>query len=87
MGTGFNGGGGSDERPNDDKTAFQCIPIIGGGLPGGKVLGEIASDGSLSGSSPAYGTRQILATVLDLMGIPAAGYYPGTVPLTNELTA
>jgi len=85
QGSGFNGGGGSDERPNEDKTSFQCIPIIGGGLPGKKVLGQIGSDGSPKGSSPIYGTRQILATVLDLMGIAPQTYFPNTDSLTKEL--
>lgn len=84
--TGFNSTRGSDHRNQEDKTAFQCIPIIGGGLPGGKVLGEIGADGSPIGSSPTFGTRQVLATVLDLMGLPIEGYFPGTTPLTAELT-
>lgn len=85
VGSGFNGNQGSDHRTNEDKTALQCIPLIGGGLPGGRILGEIATDGSAAGASPVYETRQVLATVLDLLGIGPAGYFPGIAPLTSEL--
>jgi hypothetical protein len=85
QGSGFNGNGGSDHQSNNDKTSYQCIPIVGGGLPGGKVLGEVGSDGSPVGSSPVYGTRQVLATVLDLMGVPSGSFFPDTEPLTEEL--
>jgi len=87
VGTGFNGNQGSDHRTGEDKTAMQCIPIIGGGLPGGKVLGEVTGDGSPAGSSPVYETRQVLATVLDLLGIPSEGFLPGISPVTAELLA
>lgn len=87
-GSGFNGGQGSDHLSGDDRTSMQCIPIIGGGLPGGKVLGQVDGTGSPVGASPVYQTRQILATVLDLCGIPADNYMlPGVQPLTAELTA
>lgn len=85
QGTGFNGGNGSDHQSNNDKTSMQCIPIVGGGLPGGKVLGEVGGDGSPAGASPVYGTRQILATVLDLMGVPSESFFPDAPPLTEEL--
>jgi len=85
VGSGFNGNNGSDHRTGEDKTSLQCIPIIGGGLPGGKILGEIAADGSPAGASPVYETRQILATVLDLLGLPSQSYFPGINPLTSEL--
>jgi hypothetical protein len=85
QGNGFNGNNGSDHQSNNDKTSMQCIPIVGGGLPGGKVLGEVGGDGSPVGSSPVYGTRQVLATVLDLMGVPSGSFFPDTVPLTEEL--
>jgi Protein of unknown function (DUF1501) len=84
--SGFNGNSGSDHQSGDDKTSMQCIPIIGGGAIGGRILGEIAGDGAPLGNSPVYETRQVLATVLDLMGIPAAGFFPGVAPLTEELT-
>lgn len=87
VGSGFNGGSGSDHQTNEDKTALQCIPIIGGGLPGGKVLGQVGGDGSRAGASPVYETRQILATVLDLLGVPPANYFPGIQPITQELSA
>ncbi len=67
--------------------SFQCIPLIGGGLPGGKVLGEIGGAGSPVRGSSIYGTRQILSSVLDLMGLPAQSYFPGTSPLIAELIA
>lgn len=85
VGSGFNGNNGSDHRTNEDKTALQCIPIIGGGLPGGKVLGEVGGDGSPVGASPVYETRQVLATVLDLIGLPAASFFPGVPTLTGAL--
>lgn len=86
--TGFNGNSGSDHSTNEDKTAFQCIPFIGGGLPGGKVLGEVQSNGTPATGSRRYETRQIIATVLDLLGVPSGNFLPGTVlPLTAELTA
>lgn len=85
VGTGFNGNNGSDHRTNEDKTAFQCIPIIGGGLPGGKLLGEIGADGSPVGASPRYTTKQVLATVVDLLGLPAGAYFPGATPITQDL--
>ncbi len=85
VGSGFNGNNGSDHRTNEDKTAFQCIPIIGGGLPGGKLLGEIGSDGSPVGASPTYTTKQVLATVVDLLGLPAGAYFPGATPITQAL--
>jgi hypothetical protein len=87
VGSGFNGNQGSDHRTGEDQTSLQCIPLIGGGLPGGRILGEIAADGSPTGASPVYETRQILATVLDLMGIGSGGYFPGIQPLTSELTS
>ena len=86
--SGFNGNRGSDHRGGDDKTSYQCIPIIGGGLPGGKVLGQVGNDGSPVGSSDTYETRQVLATVLDLVGIPPSLYLPdNAVALTEELTS
>jgi len=85
--SGFNGNNGSDHQSGDDKTSLQCIPIIGGGLPGGAVLGEIRSDGSPATGSKRYETRQILATVLDLLGVPVDGFLPGIPPLTAELAA
>jgi len=85
-GTGFNSDDGSDHRSREDKTAFQCIPIIGGGLPGGRVLGEITDGGSPASGSPTYGTRQILATALDVVGVPPTLYLPeDSPPLTEEL--
>lgn len=85
-GGGFNGNQGSDHVTNEDKTCLQCIPLIGGGLPGGKMLGQITSTGSRAGSSPVYETRQVLATVLDLLGIPPGLFFPDRVaPLTEEL--
>lgn len=85
-GTGFNGNRGSDHVGDEDKTCFQAIPIFGGGLPGGRVLGEVRSDGSPAASAPVYETRQILATVLDLVGVPPAQFLPDAVrPLTEEL--
>ena len=87
VGSGFNGGQGSDHSTGEDKTALQCIPIIGGGLPGGKILGAMGTDGSPVGASPVYETRQVLATVLDLLGLPVASYFPGINPLTSELLA
>ncbi|MCP4445979.1 MAG: DUF1501 domain-containing protein [Myxococcales bacterium] len=85
VGTGFNSNNGSDHRGNEDKTSFQCIPMIGGGLPGGKILGEIGADGSPSNASPIYTTQQVLATVLDLLGLPSAAYFPGATPITQDL--
>ncbi len=85
VGSGFNGNNGSDHRGNEDKTSYQCIPIIGGGLPGGKILGEIGADGSPVGASPRYTTKQVLATVVDLLGLPAGAYYPGATPITQDL--
>lgn len=85
--SGFNGSNGSDHSTGEDKTAYQCIPIIGGGLPGGKVLGEVRGDGSPASASPTYETRQVLATVLDLLGVPPDGYLPGIPPFTAELLA
>lgn len=85
VGSGFNGSNGSDHSTNEDKTAFQCIPIIGGGLPGGKLLGEISGNGSPVGASPTYTTQQVLATVLDLLGLPAGAYFPGATPITQDL--
>jgi hypothetical protein len=85
VGSGFNGNNGSDHRSGEDKTSFQCIPVIGGTLPGGRVLGEVGGDGSPVGASPIYETRQVLATVLDIMGVPPAGYFPGINPFTEEL--
>jgi len=82
--SGFNGNNGSDHSSNNDKTALQCIPIVGGGLPGSKVLGEVGGDGSSVGPK-IYGTRQVLATVLDLLGVPADSFFPNTKPLTEEL--
>ncbi|RMH43177.1 MAG: DUF1501 domain-containing protein [Deltaproteobacteria bacterium] len=87
VGTGFNGNQGSDHRTGEDKTAMQCIPIIGGGLPGGAFLGEVGGDGSPVGASPVYETRQVLATVLDLMGVPTDTYFPGIRPITEDLLA
>jgi hypothetical protein len=87
VGSGFNGNSGSDHRTGEDKTALQCIPIIGGGLPGGKLLGEVRTDGSAATGSPIYETRQVLATVLDLLGIPSDGFFPGIAPMTAELLA
>lgn len=88
VGTGFNGNNGSDHSTNEDKTAFQCIPLFGGGLPGGKTLGAIRQDGSPDGSSSRYETRQIISTVLDLLGIDYERFLPGVAkPLTAELTA
>jgi len=87
VGSGFNGNNGSDHRTGEDKTSLQCIPIIGGGLPGGKILGEVGGDGSPVGASRVYETRQVLATVLDLMGLPADSYFPGINPMTSELVA
>lgn len=85
--TGFNGGSGSDHSTNEDKTAFQCIPVIGGGLPGGRVLGQVRTDGSPETGSKRYETRQIIATVLDLLGVPATNFLPEVaLPLTAELT-
>ncbi|MBK7859797.1 MAG: DUF1501 domain-containing protein [Archangiaceae bacterium] len=86
--TGFNGNDGSDHSTNEDKTCFQCIPIIGGGLPGGRVLGEVQTNGSPATGSKQYETRQVIATVLDLLGVPSEHFLPPTVePLTAELTA
>ncbi len=85
--TGYNENDGSDHRTNEHQTSNQCIPIIGGGLPGGKLLGEVGGDGAPVDGSPTYTTRQVLGTVLDLMGLPVDGYFPGTVPLTEELIA
>jgi hypothetical protein len=85
VGSGFNGNNGSDHRTNEDKTCLQCIPIIGGGLPGGRVLGQIVGDGAAAPGSPVYGTRQVLSTVLDLLGIAPQGFFPGASPLTQEL--
>jgi len=85
VGSGFNGGNGSDHLSNENKTAMQCIPIIGGGLPGGKVVGEVGGDGSPIGASPVYETRQVLATVLDLIGVPPERYFPGINPFTADL--
>jgi uncharacterized protein (DUF1501 family) len=87
VGSGFNGNQGSDHSTGEDKTALQCIPIIGGGLPGGRILGQVGGGGSASGGSPVYETRQVLATVLDLLGIPSAAFYPNIAPLTAELLA
>jgi len=78
-GTGFNGGAGSDHLTGDDKTSLQCLPFIGGGLPGGKVLGEITSNGSPAAGSRRYETRQLLATLLDLVGVPPDNFFPATV--------
>ncbi len=86
VGSGFNGNQGSDHRTNQDKTVIQCVPIIGGGLPGGKVLGQMGGDGSPQAGSPVYETRQIIATVLDLIGVSPGGYFPGIQPLTQELS-
>jgi len=86
--TGFNGNRGSDHRGGEDKTSYQCIPILGGGLPGGRILGEIGDDGSPVGASRTYETRQVLATVLDLLGIPPSLYLPeAALALTEELTS
>ncbi|MBL4634647.1 MAG: DUF1501 domain-containing protein [Kofleriaceae bacterium] len=85
VGSGFNGNNGSDHRTNEDKTAFQCIPMIGGGLPGGKILGEIGASGSPTAGSPIYTTQQVLATVLDLLGLPSTAYFPGSTPITQDL--
>jgi len=86
--SGFNGGRGSDHQSGDDRTSFQCIPIIGGGLPGGRVLGEVNGSGSAAGASPTFETRQVLATVLDVLGVPSENYFPASVrPLTRELGA
>lgn len=87
VGSGFNGNNGSDHRTGEDKTSLQCIPIIGGGLPGGKVLGEIRTDGSPTAASPVYETRQVLATVLDLLGVPPDSFFPGIAPITADLLA
>jgi hypothetical protein len=85
VGSGFNGNSGSDHQTGEDKTAFQCIPIIGGGLPGGRVLGEVRGDGSPAAGSRTYETRQVLATALDLIGVPADSFLPGVAPFTEEL--
>lgn len=85
IGSGFNGNQGSDHRTGEDQTALQCIPIIGGGLPGGRILGQVTGDGSPAGGSPVYETRQVLATVLDLLGVAPDGWYPGIPPLTQAL--
>jgi len=85
VGTGYNGNGGSDHQSNNDKTAIQCIPIIGGGLPGSKALGEIGADGSAIGAAPVYTTRQVLSTVLDLMGIPPQTFYPDDPSFAPDL--
>ncbi len=86
-GTGFNSDRGSDHRSREDKTAFQCIPIIGGGLAGGQVLGEITNGGSPAAGSPTYTTRQVLATALDVLGIPPTLYMPEDAPpLTEDLS-
>ncbi|MBL8956985.1 MAG: DUF1501 domain-containing protein [Myxococcaceae bacterium] len=86
--TGFNGNDGSDHSTNEDKTCFQCLPIIGGGLPGGRVLGEVQTNGSPATGSRRYETRQLIATVLDLLGVASELFLPDTVmPLTSELTA
>lgn len=82
--SGFNGNRGSDHIGNEDKTCYQCIPILGGGLPGGKILGEITSNGTAAGASPIYQTRQVLATVLDLMGIEPARFFPESVTALSE---
>jgi hypothetical protein len=83
--SGFNGNDGSDHQSNNDKTAMQCIPIVGGGLPGGRILGEIGGDGSPVGASPVYETRQVLATALDLIGVTPGAFLPDVDPLTTEL--
>ncbi len=86
-GTGFNSDDGSDHRGGEDKTAFQCIPIIGGGLAGGRILGEITNGGSPASGSPTFTTRQILATALDVLGIPPTLHLPEDAPpLTEDLT-
>lgn len=86
VGTGFNGSNGSDHLSGDDKTSFQCVPLFGGGLPGGKVLGQLLGNGAPEGSSKRYETRQILATVLDVLGVPSESFFPASVvPLTREL--
>lgn len=85
--SGFNGSSGSDHQTDSDATALQCIPVVGGGLPGGKVLGEMGGDGSPVGASPVYETRQILATVLERVGVSPDLYLPGVEPLSKELGA
>ncbi len=87
VGSGFNGNSGSDHRSDEDKTCLQYIPLFGGGLPGGRVLGEVGGDGSAVGASPVYETRQILATVLDLLGVPPSTHFPGVPSLAAELLA
>ena len=84
--SGFNTEMGSDHQSNRDSTCFQCIPIIGGGLPGTKVLGSVGGDGSPTAGSETFTTQQILSTVLDLMGMPYQGFYPDAESLVAKLS-
>ena len=52
--------------------------------PGGTVLGEITNGGSPASGSPTFTTRQVLATALDLLGIPPTLYMPPDAPPLTE---
>ncbi len=80
---GFNSGNGSDHNGGPG-SRYQAIPFFGGVVgKGGKFFGETnASTMEPKSGEPVFGTRSMLATFLDVLGIDAAEHFVDE-PLTE----
>ena len=74
--TGFNSADGSDHQGTPAQRN-QVWPVFGGPVTGGKLVGGLdPATQKMAGGGPAFAIRGVLATMLDVMGIPSAPYFP-----------
>jgi hypothetical protein len=70
--TGFNRGDGSDHH-GTPPCRFQALPIMGGGVPGGRMIG--GTDEQVNPIGRAFPSASLLATLAQAMGVDADAYF------------
>lgn len=84
--SGFNSGNGSDHVTNAaGPSRNQAVPMMGGVLEqagtAGKIIGSTDSD--INATGEVFGSRQWLSTLLDVVGVDPAAFWPDAA--INEL--
>lgn len=81
----FNSANGSDHT-SDYATRFMSMPVFGGPVSGGRVVGATTRKSDMAPEGPRYSYRSLMNTIMEAMGCDPSVFFPASPSIPGLVT-